>query len=152
MWGASIMTITLYNVPEDNRHMTKTLGAGISFTGSPRGEINMVSPTITVNATITGTYNYAYIDTYGCYYWVGDITIERAGLSVISPLQRDPLTSFAAGVRACPALAQRTAAQGKNTLFIPDKMIKLNQYTFDETIAGADIFGYNGSFILITTG
>ena len=111
MWGANTMTITLYNVPEDYRHITKTLGAGVSFSGSPRGEINMVEPTITVNATITDKYNYAYIDTYGCYYWVGDITVERVGLSIISPMQRDPLTTFAQGVRACPAIAGRNAQQ-----------------------------------------
>ena len=146
MWGANIMTITLYNVPEDNRHITKTLGAGVSFTGSPRGEIDMVAPTVTVNASVTGAYNYAYIDTYGCYYWVGDITVERAGLSIVS-MQRDPLTSFAAGVRACPAVAARNAQQWD--MWRGDSQFKLMQKKNVDTIdlgsigeGDAIIFGY----------
>lgn len=110
MWGVNTMRITLYNVPEDYRHITKTLGAGVSFSGSPRGEIDMVAPTVTVNSSIVGAYNYAYIDTYGAYYWVQDITVERAGLSIVT-MQRDPLTTFAQGVRACPAIAGRNAQQ-----------------------------------------
>lgn len=151
MWGANIMKITLYNVPESRAHISKTLGTGAAYQGQVRGEIDMVSPIVAVAATITQRYNYAYIDEYAGYYWVKEITVERTGLSVVQ-LQRDPLTTFAAGVRACPALAHRTATPGKNTLYIPDSLIKMNQYTFDETLTGSGIFSYNGNFILITTG
>lgn len=151
MRGVNTMQMKLYNVPESREHLTKTLGTATTFTGAVRGEIDMVSPIVTVAATITTHFNYAYLDDYAAYYWVREITVERKGLSIVQ-LERDPLMTFAADIRKCSCIAARTASAGKNTWYIPDPMIKQNQYTYDETIAGGSIFGYNGSFILITTG
>lgn len=148
------MQITLYNVPEDFRHISKTLGTGSTFGGtdqSPRGALDHVAPSILISSQITGSFNYAYIDTYGSYYWIKEISNERQNLTRID-LVRDPLTTFAAGVRACSCIAQRTANAGKFTTYIPDRFLRKNAYTINQVIAGADILSFNGKFILLTTG
>lgn len=107
------MQITLYSVPEDARHMTKTLGTGSAYGGtdqSPRGALDHVAPSILISAQITGSYNYAYIDTYASYYWIREISNERQNLTRVD-LVRDPLTTFAAAIRSCPAIAGRNAQQ-----------------------------------------
>ena len=133
--------------------MYKTLGTPTTHTGIPRGEIDTVSPVIMVADTIRGEFNYAHIPDFGSgmYYWIADITIVREGLTQIT-MNRDPLTTFAAGVRACPCIAQRSGDLSKTTAFIPDARVKSNAYTINQVRAAADIFGYNGKTILLTTG
>lgn len=151
MWGVNTMTINLYNVPEGRNHISKTLGTPTTHTGAARGEIDTVSPVVMVAATIRGDYNYAYISDFDMYYWIADITIVREGLTQIA-MNRDPLTTFAAGVRACPCIAQRSGDLSKTTAFIPDSRVKSNAYTINQVRAASDIFGYNGKTILLTTG
>ena len=150
------MKITLYNVPEDFRHISKTLGTGTEYGGtdqSPRGALDHVAPSILISAEITGSYNYAYIDTYGAYYWIKEISNERQNLTRVD-LVRDPLTTFAAGVRSCPCIGGRSADLSKTTAFIRDDSLKTNAYTMQQQIAPAttSIFSYNGNLVLLTSG
>lgn len=122
------MKITLYNVPEDFRHISKTLGTGSAYGGtdqSPRGALDHVAPSILISAQITGKYNYAYIDTYGSYYWVKEISNERQNLTRVD-LVRDPLTTFAAAIRTCPAIAARATDSHINADY-PDGRYKILQ-------------------------
>lgn len=105
--------------------MYKTLGTPSTHTGAARGEIDTVSPVIMVAETIRGQYNYAYIPDFGGYYWISDITIVREGLTQIT-MNRDPLTTFAAGVRACPCIAARASDNHVNADY-PDPRYKTLQ-------------------------
>lgn len=150
------MKITLYNVPEDFRHISKTLGTGSAFGGtdqSPRGALDHVAPSILISAEITGSFNYAYIDTYASYYWIKEISNERQNLTRVD-LVRDALTTFAAGVRACRCIGGRSADLTKTTAFITDNSLKTNAYTMQQQIAPAttNIFSYNGNLVLLTSG
>lgn len=150
------MKITLYNVPEDSLHISKTLGTGSAFGGtdqSPRGALDHVAPSILISSEITGSFNYAYIDTYASYYWIKEISNERQNLTRVD-LVRDPLTTFAAGVRACPCIGGRSADLSKTTAFIRDDSLKTNAYTMQQQIAPSttNIFSYNGSLVLLTSG
>ena len=118
------MQITLYSVPEDARHMTKTLGTGSAYGGtdqSPRGALDHVAPSILISAQITGRYNYAYIDTYASYYWITEISNERQNLTRVD-LVRDPLTTFASDIRNCPAICARSDQQYNADYPDPDYM------------------------------
>lgn len=125
MWGVNIMTINLYNVPEGRNHMYKTLSTPTTHTGAARGEIDTVSPVIMVADTIRGNYNYAYIPDFGMYYWISEITIVREGLTQIT-MNRDPLTTFAAGIRACAGIAARASDNHVNADY-PDPRYKTLQ-------------------------
>lgn len=106
--------------------MYKTLGTPATYTGAARGEIDIVSPVIMVADTIRGDYNYAYIPDFGSgmYYWA-DITVLREGLTQIT-MNRDPLTTFATGVRACPGIAARASDNHVNADY-PDPRYKTLQ-------------------------
>lgn len=122
------MKITLYNVPEDFRHISKNLGTGSAYGGtdqSPRGALDHVAPSILISAEITGKYNYAHIDTYGSYYWVKEISNERQNLTRVD-LVRDPLTTFAAAIKKCDCVASRATDSHINADY-PDGRYKILQ-------------------------
>lgn len=130
------------------------------YTGTIRGEINAVSPVVAIQGTVLPFFNYAKIelvdgetvDLYGFYY-IHNIINDRTDLTEIV-LSRDPLQTFAAGIKTSPCIARRTTDSGKFTTFIPDSFLKRNAYTMQQQIAPntTGIFSYNGSLILLTTG
>lgn len=146
MWGVNTMQMKLYNVPESRGHLTKTLGTATTFTGAVRGEIDMVSPIVTVAATIAGAFNYAYIDDFECYYWVREISVERTGLSVVQ-LKRDPTMTFYSGILSCPAIAGRNSQkwsmwQGDNRFALLQQKNIATKWLGSIGESDAIIFGY----------
>ena len=80
----------------------------ISYSGSVRGSIDVVTPIVTVNAQILTFYNYAYIDTYDSYYYITDLqNVTRDITNIV--LSRDPLQTFSAGIKSSPAIAARAS-------------------------------------------
>lgn len=147
------MTVTYYSyTAEKNRidksgHMTQ-IG---SASGVPVDAVDVITPSVLVEAAAPSGANYAYIDTFDCWYWITEITCDTGSQTIIS-MRRDPLMTFKTAIKNCKCVCDRTATPGKYTLFVADPKLRTNQYTHNETIPGSQIFGYNGRFILITTG
>ena len=121
------MTLTIYNYTGDNRVIDKTglLGTGVSFSAASVTPTNVVNPVVRCAGNPTGG-NYAYIDSYGFYYWITDIKNVVNGVCEIS-LKRDPLTSFRSGIKASPCVAARATDSHINADY-PDGKYKILQF------------------------
>ena len=65
------VTVKLYQVTDDERTVSKTLGTAKEYNCTFRNEEEILNPEIRINTTdnLSG-YNYAYIERYGRYYFV----------------------------------------------------------------------------------
>lgn len=129
------------------------------YDGSIRdpGSVDVLRPQIMINATI-GSGNYAEIPLFGRYYFIDEITVLRADLTLVS-MHVDPLTTYQGSIRATPCVCIRTQADAKqNGYLIDDKYLdfaysKISFYAF-QSGGAAMTFTYPrlGDYILITAG
>lgn len=126
MWGDDMqITIGVYTGKRAVLDKWAATASKISYAGSVRGSIDVVSPIVTVEAQILTFYNYAYIDTYDSYYYITDLqNVTRDITNIV--LSRDPLQTFAGGIRNSPAIASRASDNHVNADY-PDSRYKTLQ-------------------------
>lgn len=117
----------------------------LTIAGSVRGGIDAVTPIVTVNRQILPFYNYAYIDTYDSYYYITDLQNNTRDITDIV-LSRDPLQTFAAGIKASPAIAARASDDHVNADY-PDSRYKTLQSN-DTSIISIGNFGVSHEIVL----
>lgn len=101
------MNVYLYNVSDDENHMYKDLSTQIgAYSGAVRGELQIDSPQIMIEATIE-TANYAYIPDFERYYWIKAKTVVRDNMTLLH-LVSDPLQSFASQILNLAAYVYRS--------------------------------------------
>lgn len=137
----------IYKSADDPKTVTKALADAQQITATVKEPIDVMNPEFLMHYDAK-YMDHNYLQAFGRFYYFTQR--PEPGNTVRLICTEDVLMSYDAAIRACPALASRST--NKMTLFIPDSQIRLNQYTYDETISGGQIFAYNGSFILITTG
>jgi hypothetical protein len=120
-------------------------GSKITIAGSVRGGIDAVTPIVTVNRQILPFYNYAYIDTYDSYYYITDLQNNTRDITDIV-LSRDPLQTFAAGIKASPAIAARASDNHVNADY-PDGKYKVLQ-SHDTSVINIGNLGLANTVIL----
>ena len=113
------MNITFYNQLNDNRVLTKNLGAPIHTAEcTPFGECSLHSPVITVRQfTGYGNINYCYIDEYNRYYYITDIIAKSGGILEIR-CKVDVLKTYDNVIRQCSAVC--TANENVGATYITD--------------------------------
>ena len=107
------ITMSLYQVTDDVNVMGKTIPAATStHTITLKDGCSIDKPVITFSAQASAIapLNYAYIDTFQRYYWITDRKSLVNGVMELT-LESDPLQSFMAEIRACPATITRNANQ-----------------------------------------
>lgn len=126
MWGDDMqITIGVYTGERAVLDKWAATASKISYAGSVRGSIDVVTPIVTVESQILTFYNYAYIDTYDSYYYITDLqNITRDITNIV--LSRDPLQTFAGGIRNSPAIAARASDNHVNADY-PDNKYKTLQ-------------------------
>lgn len=126
MWG-DVMNITLGVYTGERAVLDKWAHTSnkLTIAGSVRGGIDAVTPIVTVNRQILPFFNYAYIDTYDSYYYITELQNNTRDITDIV-LSRDPLQTFAAGIKASPAIAARASDNHVNADY-PDGMYKTLQ-------------------------
>lgn len=103
------MNVYVYNTETDENHITKDLSNLVGmWSGTIRGEIDVVAPEVLINSNIT-TGNYAHIPAFGRYYWIKEKTVVRENLTLLR-LQSDPLFSFASDIMQLNAYVFRSSA------------------------------------------
>ena len=105
------ITMSLYQVTDDVNVMGKTIPAATStHTITLKDGCSIDKPVITFSAQASAIapLNYAYIDTFQRYYWITDRKSLVNGVMELT-LESDPLESFMAEIRACPATITRNA-------------------------------------------
>ena len=111
------MQIDLYSITDDPRTLEKTLGTADSRTGAVRGSIDVLRPEVLVEGGVV-LANYAYIKDFGeRYYYIEEREVVRKGLQRLQ-LRVDVLMTYAAQIKACPAVCARSA--NVVNAFLPD--------------------------------
>lgn len=149
------MDIKLYNVACGVNHIDKTnyLGTATTYSGSIKdnGSVSIDEPTVLLATSIAPMANYCYIDAFGRYYWIVNRRAVRTGLFEIDCIS-DPLMSFAASIKASPAVAARTEDINRINSYILDGMQprQVNKITYSYQLG---VFDYqNGCLVLATIG
>lgn len=151
------ITIDLYTVSCDPHTVDKSgsVSATASVSGTMRGDLDVLAPTITVEGDASG-YNYAYIADMGRYYHITGCNRERTGICTLS-LRVDVLWTYAAQIMQLPAVASRSYRLVN--AYLPDDQQRVRQYTqcvnkeIGTTALDHNSFHYSSSgHILLTVG
>ena len=122
------ITISLYQISDDERVVGKNIPAAVSsHTITLKDGCSIDAPVVSFSATaaaIAGV-NYAYIDTFGRYYFIRDRKSLVNGVVELT-LESDPWQSFASQLRACNATIVRSAAASNG--YLMDKEYQLLAY------------------------
>lgn len=143
------MTITLYNQDNDNRVVSKTLGAATLTLSDAvaRDSFDVRSGDIMITTdTDISMCNYCYIAELSRYYYIKDITIYRKGVWVIS-LKCDVLMTFASGIRSLSGTVDRQ--ENKYNGYIPDGEYK--QLAYSQITAKAFPNAMNSDTLILMT-
>lgn len=122
-------TITLYNQTSDRNVITKTIGTAVLTAADcvARDGFSVRSGAITLQtSTDISKCNYAYISELGRYYYIDDITIQRAGVYVLD-LSVDVLMTFGSSIRALSGTIDRQ--ENVNNGYIADYGYKALNYS-----------------------
>lgn len=149
------MDITLYKCADDRRVVEKTLSGAVTKTCVVKDDNNSIySPRVQVaQFSGFGAYNYAYIKSYGRYYYIDDMAVDTGGLLSIS-LSIDVLNTYAAQIKASKALIFRQS-QNANVL-ISDGLIpaQVNEVTVTRAFSGGELSNQlpanSNNFVLTT--
>ena len=122
------MVIRLYRCNDDTRKLNKTLTNGVSMSGCTITQpCDVLRPKIILDASAsvgwdTLNKNYAYIGTFGRYYFISDYTIDTAA-RVHLQLDVDPLYSFAStiGNSYQHIVRSESVNNGKPTMIVDSK-------------------------------
>lgn len=108
------INISLYQMTEPENVFPKTIPATPVSTHSVtlKEGCSIDKPTISFSAgsAIMATLNYAYIDTFGRYYWIRDRNMLVNGVCEMT-LESDPLQSFSTQLKAVTATITRSASK-----------------------------------------
>ena len=74
------MDIVLYVCSSERQAINKTIGSSATLTGSLRGESSVINPSFLIEHSNPSGFNYCYIDDFGRYYFITNITSVRTGI------------------------------------------------------------------------
>lgn len=145
------ITMSLYQVSDDVNVMGKTIPPATSthtITLKDGCSIDRPVVSFSAQASAIAPLNYAYIDTFGRYYWITDRKSLVNGVCELT-LESDPLQSFMTAIKARPAVITRNAQQYNGYL----KDAGYNALAYEKVMyrtfpTGLDDFSY----ILMTVG
>lgn len=144
------MKILLYKNTSESIRVDKTLTNEYEFTGTLKEGTSVINPIVKLNAFNLSSYNYAYIQSIGRYYYITDIKSVKYGLWEIS-MHVDVLMSYKNAIRNSLAIIKSTEE--------PHKNFYLNHNSWlTEVKDKTDIISFsgglntNGEYILITAG
>lgn len=147
------ITMSLYQVSDDLNVMGKTIPTATStHTIRLKDGCSIDKPVVSFSAQASAIapLNYAYIDTFGRYYYIVDRKSLVNGVVELT-LESDPLQSFMTEIRAVPATITRTENPRKADAYLLDNKYMGKSY---KQIVTKD-FPYeltDFSFILMTVG
>lgn len=155
------MDITLYKCSSETNRIDKTnfLGTGLPITGAiPKGAFKVDAAELAINypGDLSG-YNYAKINVDGTnYYYYATITGDIGHQMRVS-CKRDPLMSFATGIKALPMLAARceqaaieSGQIGYNSMIVDSQQPFLAPIDIQRKQLAA--FTWDSYFTLVTVG
>lgn len=143
------MNITLYVNSSEKNKIGKNITAVDTLQGSIKGESSIINPVILIEYNDPTAFNYVYIDTFGRYYFVKDVTVVRNNLLRLQ-LTVDVLESFKTQILAQSVIIDKNTTQFD--YYLPDDNWKVNVKTKTDIINFPSGLLESGEFILITAG
>lgn len=120
-------TISLFKTNSENNRVVKTLTDEKQLSGELRNQTSVLNPSIRIeSADNISTYNYAYIQEFGRYYYISDITSVRTNCWIIS-LRCDVLMSYSAQIKALRPIIEREEVGQSSGLIDSDMPININK-------------------------
>lgn len=99
------MVITLYKTASEKIKLEKVLENEVELIGALRDASSVMSPSVLVQEDVIG-YNYAYIEEFGRYYYINNITAMRNKAFVLD-MKCDVLMSYKDEIREMSGVVSR---------------------------------------------
>lgn len=144
------MVIVLGTIADEYNKLNKTINDVTNINGVLKQETSIINPTVIIEAVNLSGYNYMYIQEFGRYYFITDITSVRNGLWRVSG-KVDVLMSFKDGIETCPIILANTQ-QTLTERYINGEMWKTLVKTKTDIINFPSGLNTTGEYILITSG
>lgn len=141
-------TVKLYTNNSDRIRVSKTLVELGTVTGTFRGAVDVLNPTVIIQGEFTNRCNYFYIEEFGRYYYVTSTIIPSNGLVELHG-EVDVLKSWESGIRANSGIVERS--QTNYNLMLADPNIHAFQNSMIGCLEYPEGFG-NPTYILATVG
>lgn len=145
------MNIDFYQMTNDKRVITKTLGTAYTLTNCQLIEpSNVIKPSFTIDINqALYKYNYVYIAYFGRYYYIDEITVID-GVSMRVDCSVDVLMSFANEIKNCDVVSRRN--QNNYDMYLPDDIPVESRYIRYSKKFNKSFEDFTPSYILITVG
>lgn len=124
----SSINLKLRKCESEAIRLTKTFTSGVdlTFTGDFREGQSILSPEFIIEtASNLSAYNYAEITEFGRSYFM-KVTAVQKNIWKLT-LDVDVLSTYATGIKACPAFVKRTEASGKINFYMNDGALYTEQ-------------------------
>ena len=145
------MNITLYTTTSENNRVDKQLRNPISMTGKLKEESNVIDPVILFEVGNISGYNYCYIEDFGRYYFITEITSVRNGLWKVS-LHVDVLFTYRTQIKKLSAVIDKQEGTNYTSDLYNDGSFRIREDNFIEVKEYSNGFNDAGEFILLTAG
>lgn len=145
------INVTLYTTSDAVNVVGKTLTQLSTHTVTLKDGCSVDHPVVQLTgaASSLAAANYAYIDIFDRYYWIGDRASKLNGVIEVSMIS-DPWESFKTQLRECEAIIDRN----ENVLqgYLRDSTYPLLSYSKIATVAFPQALPDEGDIILMTVG
>ena len=145
------MEVIFYYNASDDRVINKTLVGGESFIGTPRDEVDVMSPVIRFESTDVIRYNYAYIPELQRYYAVTSVNAYREGIWDVEFVV-DVLMSFRGDIMTLSVIVDKQTMSENGDEYIDDGSLVTDNVMFTRVHQFENGFNDYPEYILITAG
>lgn len=145
------MEVIFYYNASDDRVINKTLVGGESFIGTPRDEVDIMTPTIRFENSGILRYNYAYIPELQRYYVVNSVNAYREGIWDVS-FSVDVLMSFRGDIMTLSVIVDKQTMPENGDEYIDDGSLVTDNVMFTRLHQFESGFNDYPEYILITAG
>lgn len=145
------MEVIFYYNASDDRVINKTLVGGETFVGTPRDEVDVMTPTIRFENSDILRYNYAYIPELQRYYVVNSVNAYREGIWDVS-FSVDVLMSFRGDIMTLSVIVDKQTMPENGDEYIDDGSLVTDNVMFTRLHQFESGFNDYPEYILITAG
>lgn len=144
-------TISLFKTASENNRVVKMLTDEKQLSGELRNQTSVLNPSIRIeSADNISTYNYAYIQEFGRYYYITDIVSVRTNCWIVS-LRCDVLMSYKDEIQGLNVILNNTQETGLSNYLASPNWVNLVKTKTDIKVFPSGL-SEQGEFILITAG
>ena len=145
-------TVKIYINSSGPDYLDKNLSGETSVNCDLKAPVDIENPTIYIAAGAAyDQYNYCYIEEFGRYYFMTPVAGTASTLTF--QCKSDPMMSFKAAIRACPAVIARNPWH--YDMYLPDPKLPVEARTVSGILKLSGTYHFSGSsnaYILTTLG